>query len=204
MSAPRLAAPPGRAGKLWLEQRLRVAHRAAGLLDRKLQILVTELERLRAESERTRLAWESLCTSAERWLLRAVLLGGEQAIGPQEAEGEADVTISYTITMGARHPSGGSCVTAGQDDWEGATVAAARQACCAALAAAIEHATARAALAVVLAEADTTRYRLRAVRDRWIPRLEEALAQAKFALEEFERADAARLRRAALALSHVR
>jgi vacuolar-type H+-ATPase subunit D/Vma8 len=32
------------------------------------------------------------------------------------------------------------------------------------------------------------------VQDRWIPRLEQALADVTFALEEQERADAARLR----------
>ena len=39
-----------------------------------------------------------------------------------------------------------------------------------------------------------TRYRLRAIEDRWIPRLEQALAEVTFALEEQELADAARLR----------
>jgi V/A-type H+/Na+-transporting ATPase subunit D len=39
-------------------------------------------------------------------------------------------------------------------------------------------------------------YRLRAVRDRWTPRLEQALAETTLAIEELERADAARLRRA--------
>ena len=45
-------------------------------------------------------------------------------------------------------------------------------------------------------EADTlaTRYRLRAIEDRWIPRLEQALAKVSLALEEQELADAARLR----------
>jgi V/A-type H+/Na+-transporting ATPase subunit D len=42
-----------------------------------------------------------------------------------------------------------------------------------------------------------TRYRLRAIEDRWIPRLEQALAEVTLALEEQELADAARLRLAA-------
>lgn len=73
---------------------------------------------------------------------------------------------------------------------------AARAAHRAALAAAVEHAAAAAALAVMEAETATTRYRLRAVRDRWIPRLQQALTQVKLSLEEQERSDAARLRRA--------
>jgi V/A-type H+/Na+-transporting ATPase subunit D len=47
---------------------------------------------------------------------------------------------------------------------------------------------------VIEAETTATRYRLRAVRDRWIPRLSQALAEVEFALEELERADVARLR----------
>ena len=70
----------------------------------------------------------------------------------------------------------------------------ARQAHRAALAAAIRHAAAAEALRVIEAEVLATRYRLRAVRDRWIPRLEQALAEVTFALEEQERSDAARLR----------
>ena len=64
----------------------------------------------------------------------------------------------------------------------------------AALAAAVRHAAAAEALRVLEAETVVTRYRLRAVRDRWIPRLEQALAEVTFAIEELERADAARLR----------
>jgi V/A-type H+/Na+-transporting ATPase subunit D len=43
-------------------------------------------------------------------------------------------------------------------------------------------------------EVRATRYRLRAVQDRWVRRLEQALAEVTFTLEEQERADAARLR----------
>jgi V/A-type H+/Na+-transporting ATPase subunit D len=160
VSTSGLAVPPGRAGRLWLEQRLRVARRAADLLDRKLHILATELDRLQAQSEATRQEWELLCRDAQRWLLRAVLLGGERAIELGAGTGEAHVTISYTVTMGARHPAGARCATAEPDDWDGPTVAQARQAHRVALAAAVQHAAASAALAVVRAEADATRYRL--------------------------------------------
>ena len=43
-------------------------------------------------------------------------------------------------------------------------------------------------------EAQATRYRLRAMRDRWFPRLQQALADVTLAIEEQERTDAARLR----------
>jgi V/A-type H+-transporting ATPase subunit D len=39
-----------------------------------------------------------------------------------------------------------------------------------------------------------TRHRLRAIEDRWIPRLEQALAEVTLALEDLELADAIRLR----------
>jgi V/A-type H+-transporting ATPase subunit D len=43
-------------------------------------------------------------------------------------------------------------------------------------------------------EALATRHRLRAIEDRWIPRLEQALAEVTLALEDLELADAIRLR----------
>jgi V/A-type H+/Na+-transporting ATPase subunit D len=60
----------------------------------------------------------------------------------------------------------------------------------------VQHAAATEALRVLEAEALATRYRPRAIEDRWIPRLEQALAEVTLALEEQELADAARLRRA--------
>jgi len=194
MSPVRLAVPPGRAGRLWLVQRLAVAHRAADLLDRKLLVLAAELDLARATAEQTGQEWDAACREAQRRLLRAVLLGGERAVRLAGGGADAQVTISYTVTMGARHPAGAGYTIGEPDGWDGAAVAAARQAHRAALAAAVRHAAAAAALAAIEAETRATRYRLRAVRDRWIPGLSQALAQVEFALEEMERDDAARLR----------
>jgi V/A-type H+-transporting ATPase subunit D len=58
----------------------------------------------------------------------------------------------------------------------------------------VRHAAAARAVRVIEAEATATRYRLRAIRDRLIPGLEQARAQVVLALDELERADAARLR----------
>jgi V/A-type H+-transporting ATPase subunit D len=194
VSPIRLAVPPGRAGRLWLVQRLAVAHRAADLLDRKLLVLAAELDRARATAERTGQEWDAACREAQRQLLRAVLLGGERAVRLAGGGADAEVTISYTVTMGAHHPAGARYTIGEPEGWDGAVVAAARHAHRAALAAAVRHAAAAAALAVIEAETKATRYRLRAVRDRWIPGLSQALAQVEFALEEMERDDAARLR----------
>ena len=65
---------------------------------------------------------------------------------------------------------------------------------------------AAAAVRIVEAGVRAARYRLRAVQDRWIPGVEQALAEVTFAIEELELADASRLRlasQAALGFSAV-
>jgi V/A-type H+-transporting ATPase subunit D len=188
------AAPPGRAGRLWLTRRLAVARRGADLLDRKLRILQEETTRLRDAAAQTAAEWDRCCAEAERWLLRASMLGGERAIRLAAEGSAADVTITYGVTMGVRHPDGAACRVPASQAWDGPALAATRQAHGRALAAAARHAAAAEALRVVEAEALATRYRLRAVKNRWIPRLEQALAEVSLALEEQELADTARLR----------
>ncbi len=186
--------PPGRAGRLWLTRRLQVARRGADLLDGKLRILTEELGRLHQAAAQTAEEWNRSCIEAERWLLRASVLGGQRAVRLAAGGEVADVTISYTVSMGVRHPAGTACVVPAPDTWDGPTLTRTRQVHAAALAAAVRHAAAAEALRVVEAEALATRYRLRAIRDRWIPRLEQALAEVTLAIEEQELADAARLR----------
>ena len=189
--------PPGRAGRLWLTRRLQVARRGADLLDRKLRILQAELARFRDAETRTAAEWDRCCADAERWLLRASMLGGERAVR-LAADGQlATVTIPYAVTMGVRHPASPACVIPASLTWDGPTVTQTRQAHAAALRAAVRHAAAAEALRVIEAETVATRYRLRAIEDRWIPRLEQALTEVTLALEEQELADAARLRLAA-------
>jgi len=186
--------PPGRAGRLWLTRRLQVARRGADLLDRKLRILQAELARFRDSEARTAAEWDRCCADAERWLLRASMLGGERAVRLAADGPPATVTIPYAVTMGVRHPASPACVIPASATWDGPTLARTRQAHAAALEAAVRHAAAAEALRVIVTEVLATRYRLRAIEDRWIPRLEEALAEVTFALEEQELADAARLR----------
>jgi V/A-type H+-transporting ATPase subunit D len=197
MSSRGLAVPPGRAGRLWLQRRLRVAERGAELLDRKLRILRGELDTLRGEQARAAAEWDRCRADAERWLLRAALLGGERAVRVAADGRLADVTISYRAVMGVRYPSGASCVVPEPGTWDGPVLAETRQAHRTALQAAARHAAAAEALRLVEAETLATQYRLRAIRDRWIPRLQQALAEVTLAIEEQEIADAARLRLAA-------
>jgi len=171
-----------------------VARRGADLLDRKLRILTEELGGLREAAAQTAADWNRCCAEAERWLLRASVLGGQRAVRLAADGLVADVTISYAVSMGVRHPASTTCVIPAPATWDGPTLTATRQAHGAALAAAVRHAAAAEALRVIEAEALATRYRLRAIRDRWIPRLEQALAEVTLAIEEQELADAARLR----------
>jgi V/A-type H+-transporting ATPase subunit D len=192
--------PPGRAGRLWLRGRLQVAQRGLDLLDRKLRILRREHERLALLAQRTGDGWERACGQAETWLLRAALLGGQRALRLSADSSPVEVTIAWRDTMGIRYPAEASCEfgkeaspplpgTAALDP-----AAAAHRA---ALAAAVQHAAATAALETVAAEITATSQRLRAIQDRWIPRLQATLAEVELALDESEQADAARLRRAA-------
>jgi V/A-type H+/Na+-transporting ATPase subunit D len=187
------AVPPGRAGRLWLTRRLQVARRGADLLDRKLRILQGELDSRRAAAAQTAAEWNRRCADAEQWLLRASLLGGQRAVRLAADGQPAEVTISYAITMGVRHPGGTTCMIPAPATWDGPTLTRTRQAHGAALAAAVRYAAEGEALRVIEAEALATRYRLRAIKDRWIPRLEQALAEVTLAIEEQELADAARL-----------
>lgn len=194
MNRRSFAVPPGRAGRLWLQRRLRTAERGADLLDRKLRILQWELGGLRAGASRAAAEWDRCCADAQRWLLRASMLGGERAVRVAADGLFADVTISYSGTVGVRHPVGATCVIPAPATWDGPGLAAARQAHRTALAAAVRYAAAAEALRIIEAETLATRHRLRAIRDRWIPQLEDALAEVTLAIEEQERADAARLR----------
>lgn len=194
MTGRGFAVPPGRAGRLWLQRRLAVARRGSDLLDRKLRILQGELGGLRAEAARTAAEWERRSAEADRWLLRASMLGGERAIRLGADGLFADVSVSYGATMGVRRPVGATCVMPASAAWGGPALTGAREAHRAALAAAVRHAAAAEALRIIEAETVATRGRLRAVRDRWIPRLEQALADVTLAIEEQELADAARLR----------
>jgi len=159
--------------------------------------LQSELARLQAAAAETAEQWDQCGADAQTWLLRAALLSGERAI-QLAADGQAaDVRISYAMAMGIRYPSTATCAIPPALTWDTPVLGGARQAHRSALEAAARHAAATAAVRAVEHEVRTTRYRLRAVQDRWIPRLEQALADAIFTIEELERADAARLRLAA-------
>jgi V/A-type H+-transporting ATPase subunit D len=193
--------PPGRTGRLWLQRRLGTARRAATLLDEKLRILRHEQERLVLLVRRTAPEWERSCREAETWLLRSVLVGGQGVLRQSITDGLAEVSVNWSSAMGLRYAADAgytpptldaSAATAGS-----AAVPAARAAYLQAVEAAVRHAAALAALEAVEDEMAGTRRRLRAVEDRWIPRLEAALDRVRLELAESERAEGVRLRWAA-------
>jgi V/A-type H+/Na+-transporting ATPase subunit D len=191
--------PPGRAGRLWLRHRLEVANRGVDLLDRKHRLLQREHERLGGLVQRTGAQWEAACEVAGTWQLRAGLLGGQRVLRLSAGGPPGEVEVVWRELMGVRFPyqvsyrppdDGGPPVI-------GTTaLPSARAAYREALAAASRHAGALHAHQVVAAELLATRHRLRALRTRWIPRLEAALAEVELALDELERADLVRVRRA--------
>lgn len=199
-----LRVPPGRAGRLWLLHRLGVAQRGADLLGQKLRILHDEERRRAMRARQTEQEWTSAARAAETWLLRAALLDGRRVTRLASVAPTARVELTWTDVMGTRYPDRATCVlpeesAVGPPTAAGGTAQEqARAAVADAVAAAVQHAVARNAQQIVAAEKAVTQRRLRAIEDRWIPRLERELARVEVELEEFERADGVRLRRAAV------
>lgn len=205
-----LRVPPGRAGRLWLLHRLGVARRGADLLGQKLRILHDEERRRALRARHTEEQWERECRAAETWLLRAGLLDGQRVVRLGTPQPGVEVEVRWTDVMGTRYPDGATCrLPALELDPTTATAAGgpaqaqARDAVGRAVAAAVQHAVARNAVQIVAAEKAVTQRRLRAIEDRWIPRLERALGRVDVELEEFERSDGVRLRWAASHREHV-
>lgn len=190
--------PPGRAGRLWLAHRLAVAHRGADLLDQKLRILRADRRRLALLVEQTGQEWEAASREAEGWLVRTALVDGDRALRLSAAPSFAEVEVEWAHSMGVRYPSTARCVPPEPDPDANpvgsAALDRARAAFRRALEAAVQHAATEAAVAVMEAEERSTRRRLRAVQNRWIPRLEQAAAEVRNALEETEHAELVRMR----------
>jgi len=195
-----LRIPPGRAGRTWLLARLEVAHRGAELLDRKRQVLLGEQARLRAEAERARRDWNEAAARVQKWTARAGIVDGAGRLEllARHAQDPASLEVSWLNFMGARIPRaevidipeppavsalGGSS----------AAVLLAR-ACCEATRAASRYAVAQRAESELSAELGRAARRLRALRERWIPQHEQALAALDLALDESQREQAIRVR----------
>lgn len=191
--------PPGRAGRMWLRRKLDTAARGRDQLDRKLRILVPERERLLILDERCRADWARTCGEARVWLLRAGLLGGEDALRAAIPSEPATVAVAWTSAMGLSYPTDvhltgtpAPLPAAASNAAIGPAIAAWREA----LLAGVRLAAASEALRRVEEEVMVTRQRLRALDKRWVPNLVMALESLELALEQAEQEDGVRLRRA--------
>jgi len=185
---------------MWLRHRLATARRGIDLLDRKLRILRQERQRLVLRAERTGEEWHAACREADEWALRACLLGGRRAVRLASAGGEpAEVRIDWVDAMGTSYPDEVTVTPpAPRPDAPVPGTAAlvrARETAQAALEAAVRHAAALEAARIVTAEVAATSRRIHALRDRFVPRMERALADLELAIDETERTDGARVRR---------
>lgn len=193
--------PPGRAGLTWLVRRRDVATRGGDLLERKLRILLAEEQDYTLKTERTAAEWVDSVAELERWMLCSAVLSGERGarLASDGAAGEVEVT--WTLTMGVRYPSSATWWApegpAGAFPPDNSALVQARPAAQRAVRAGVEHAVAVTALDAVRAEIATTRRQLRALRERWIPRLESAHSGLVVTLDDQEHDEHVRLRWAA-------
>lgn len=187
----------GRAGRTRLERRLVTARRGAHLLDRKQRILADELVRLELQAARTRAEWDALAREAAVWLRRTAALDGRERLEAAAVDG-ARAVVRWDGAMGVAYPEDSRCELPAPAPPGGSSalshaVAAHR----AALAAGVEHAAVQRAVLLVSVELAATRTRHRAVENRWIPRLEDALTAIRRQLDAQELEESLRLRWAA-------
>ncbi len=184
---------------MWLRRRLGAAERGRDQLDRKLRILVPEQQRLRVLADDCQRDWLAACDDAKVWMLRATLLGGQDAIRYAAAPEPADVEVTWTTALGVRYPAAGlASLPAEVPGVSGnAAIVPAAVAYKKALVVGVRAAAAREALLRIEAEIAVTRRRVRALDRRWLPQLREALAVLEQSLVQAEQEDAVRLRRAA-------
>lgn len=190
--------PPGRAGCSWLRRRIDTATRGREQLDRKLRILLPERQRLRLHAEHRRSAWEAASAEAQTWLLRAVLVSGEDALRHASPTGSLGLRIVVTSSMGVTYPVDVQ-ITAPPPSTGAADNAAIERAAAAfvtAVAAGARCAAAQEAVRRVEAETAVARRRLRALDKRWLPWLQTELARRQLSLDQDEQDDGVRLRRA--------
>jgi V/A-type H+-transporting ATPase subunit D len=129
------------------------------------------------------------------------VLGGQREIRLTTGPPSAQADIEWGSVMGARYPLHARCrlpEPTGAERIPGtAALSEAIEAHRGAVAAAVAHAAAREACRIVDAEVTDTRRRLRALTDRWVPRLDAATHSLNERLEENERAETTRIRWAA-------
>lgn len=192
--------PPGRTARLWLRRRLDVASRGIDVLEQKTHALAREQRRLSHHVEDTRSAWHNAARDANRWFVRATVVGGSQQLelAHSQQPAAADVRVSWQGLMGVAHPAQARLEPSERAPLgsvaRSSALAYASDAYRRAVAAALDHAAATRALELVEGELAVTRRRLRALENRWVPRLEQLLHDVELSLAENEREDMVRTR----------
>lgn len=207
MTAKLRGQPPGRAGITWLVRRRAVAERGADLLERKLRILLAEEVDYALQAERTREEWGHAVRDLETWMLRSGLLSGKRGTRLAGDGVDCSVEVTWALTMGVRYPSSATCAIPEPTPSAFPANAALHQAVPAAqcaVRAGVDHAVATAAHEAIEAAIASTRRQLRALRDRWIPRLESAYTSLVVRLDDQEHDEHVRLQWAADALGPER
>jgi V/A-type H+-transporting ATPase subunit D len=199
--------PPGRGGRPWLAHRLDVARRGAELLGEKQHALLRERERLEPLLAQAREQWEQRAREAERWQVRAAMLGGERPLDyvstaptvPTAPTALARVTVSWRTILGVRCPADARLELPSERELvpagAGAALYCASTAHRRALEAAVALGVLESALDRIRTDLRATTLRRVAIERRWIPAHERALAELELELDEVEREDGARVRR---------
>jgi V/A-type H+-transporting ATPase subunit D len=175
--------------------RLDAAQRGRELLERKRQLLRRQFDQLVLLAEERRRAWTATYADAQRWGLRAAMLGGsdELTLVAGALGGRAGVTVTWRNTMGARHPDAAHCslpaleppAAAAADAAFGPAADAYRQA----IQLGAEVAVAETARDRIGAELRATQRRLRGIERHRLPALTAALQTLEMQLDERERED---------------
>jgi V/A-type H+-transporting ATPase subunit D len=178
-----------------VRHRLEIANRGATLLERKLRALTGEHRRMADRARLSEMAWTSRAREARTWLLRAELFDGQRGLRLASADGDASVVVTWASTMGLRYPAQASYLPPIEGSPASAVVGSAalvraEQAHRAAVEAALQHAADQAAVQRMSTEIAQTRQRVRALRQHWIPLLDEAANRLELELEERERGEA--------------
>lgn len=188
-------APPSRARRLWVQERLQHARRAADLLDRKRQILRIEEERAGRVLDEARTGWKTTSTGAAGLALRAEALAGAWAVqvAIRPLQDRAAIQVDLRETVGVIHPGDARVdlpvPTGLQSAACGPLIAVAAEAHAEALRTATRLAVADTTLRRLQTERLLTERRQRAVARIRIPALEEELRLLNERLEELERQD---------------
>lgn len=192
----KLRIPPGRAGRLWLRERLAAARKAADLMDHKRRELEAEVRRVGTIAKDREETWKAAAREAEQWLRRVDATGTERSIrlAASLVVPPPEVELEWRQVMGVRYAADHTLrfppepPVAALDG--GPALSPAATAYRRAVDAAVAHAVARSALARISNDLDRTKRRLRALELRAIPAHESALAALELALDEKSREDA--------------